>query len=48
MSTTPFPGHFATKTRDYSTTLGALREARAAWHRRHTPTPRATTLVRAH
>lgn len=28
--------------------LGALREARAAWHRRHAPTPEATTLVLAH
>ncbi|WP_406084474.1 replication initiator [Streptomyces virginiae] len=43
-----FRGHFSTKTRTYSTTLGALREARAAWHRRHTPTPEATTLVLAH
>ncbi|WP_331738194.1 MULTISPECIES: replication initiator [unclassified Streptomyces] len=43
-----FRGHFSTKTRTYSTTLGALREARAVWHRRHTPTPEATTLVLAH
>ncbi|CAM5437891.1 replication initiator [Streptomyces avidinii] len=42
-----FRGHFSTKTRTYSTTLGALREARTAWHRRHTPTPEATTLVLA-
>ncbi|MFF4962986.1 replication initiator [Streptomyces sp. NPDC001222] len=27
-----FRGHFSTKTRTYSTTLGALRNARAAWH----------------
>ncbi|MFD0294904.1 replication initiator [Streptomyces sp. NPDC059616] len=43
-----FRGHFSTKTRAYSTTLGALRDARAAWHRRHTPAPEATTLVLAH
>ncbi|MFF4121035.1 replication initiator [Streptomyces sp. NPDC001714] len=43
-----FRGHFSTKTRAYSTTLGALRAARATWHRRHTPTPSATTLVLAH
>ena len=28
-----FRGHFSTKTRRYSTTLGALREARAAWRK---------------
>ncbi|MFC9427261.1 replication initiator [Streptomyces sp. NPDC056987] len=28
-----FRGHFSTKTRRYSTTLGTLREARAAWQR---------------
>ena len=28
-----FRGHFSTKTRRYSTTLGALREARAQWRR---------------
>ncbi len=28
-----FRGHFSTKTRRYSTTLGALREARAEWRR---------------
>ncbi|WP_374228203.1 replication initiator [Streptacidiphilus sp. ASG 303] len=28
-----FRGHFSTKTRRYSTTLGALRDARAAWRR---------------
>ncbi|MFH9798243.1 replication initiator [Streptomyces virginiae] len=43
-----FRGHFSTKTRAYSTTLGALRAARAAWHRRHTPPPSPTTLVLAH
>ncbi|MGV9991617.1 replication initiator [Streptomyces sp. NPDC003374] len=43
-----FRGHFSTKTRAYSTTLGALRNARAAWHRRHTPPPSPTTLVIAH
>src|SRR5205823_2611029 len=29
-----FGGHFATKSRRYSTTLRALRAARRAWHRR--------------
>ncbi|MGG7608003.1 replication initiator [Streptomyces sp. ZG43] len=43
-----FRGHFSTKTRAYSTTLGALRAARAAWHRRHTAPPSPTTLVLAH
>ncbi|MFD3542994.1 replication initiator [Streptomyces sp. NPDC058662] len=43
-----FRGHFSTKTHAYSTTLGALRAARAAWHRRHTPPPSPTTLVLAH
>ncbi|ARP70195.1 replication initiation protein [Streptomyces pluripotens] len=43
-----FRGHFSTKTRAYSTTLGALRAARAAWQRRHTPPPSPTTLVLAH
>ncbi|MGQ4413201.1 replication initiator [[Kitasatospora] papulosa] len=42
-----FRGHFSTKTRTYSTTLGALRHARAAWHRRHTPAPGPSTLVLA-
>ncbi len=28
-----FRGHFSTKSRRYSTTLGALREARAEWRR---------------
>ncbi|MFI1957106.1 replication initiator [Streptomyces althioticus] len=43
-----FRGHFSTKTRAYSTTLGALRAARAAWHRRHSAPPSPTTLVLAH
>ncbi|MFG3505589.1 replication initiator [Streptomyces sp. NPDC047821] len=44
-----FGGHFSTRTRAYSTTLGALRAARAAWHhRRHTPPPSPTTIVLAH
>ncbi|MFG2561618.1 replication initiator [Streptomyces sp. NPDC048496] len=43
-----FRGHFSTKTRTYSTTLGALRAARAAWQRRHTPPPSPTTFVIAH
>jgi hypothetical protein len=30
-----YRGHFATKSRRYSTTLRALRAARADWHRRH-------------
>jgi len=32
-----FGGHFSTKSRRYSTTLGALRAARRAWHRSQTP-----------
>ena len=28
-----YSGHFLTKSRGYSTTFGALRDARAAWHR---------------
>jgi hypothetical protein len=46
-----FRGHFSTKTRHYSTTLGALRTARAEWHRlqNQPPTPEpATTLVLSH
>lgn len=42
-----FRGYFSTKTRACSSTLGALRAARAAWHRRHTPPPSPTTLVLA-
>lgn len=42
-----FRGHFSTP-RTYSTTLGALRDARAVWHRRHAPAPEPTTLVIAH
>jgi hypothetical protein len=36
-----FGGHFSTKSRRYSTTLGALRAARRAWHRAQTPAPPA-------
>ncbi|MFF8267732.1 replication initiator [Streptomyces sp. NPDC016562] len=43
-----FRGHFSTKTRAYSTTLGALRAARAAWHRGHAPPASPPTLVLAH
>ncbi|MFI8080475.1 replication initiator [Kitasatospora sp. NPDC086009] len=52
-----FRGHFSTKTRKYSTTLGALRDARAAWRRAQTlehlhspdtPATEDTTLVLAH
>ncbi|MEU6540816.1 replication initiator [Streptomyces sp. NPDC047000] len=47
-----FRGHFATKSRRYSTTLGALRTARADWRRAQTapPVPQdgETTLVLAH
>jgi hypothetical protein len=55
-----FRGHFSTKTRHYSTTLGALRQARAEWRRLQvaitrgeTPPPTngpqdETTLVLAH
>ena len=32
-----FRGHFSTKSRRYSTTLRALRTARATWRRRQTP-----------
>ncbi|WP_411158450.1 replication initiator [Streptomyces sp. CBMA291] len=42
-----FRGHFSTRSRAYSTTLSALRTARAAWHRRHTPPPSPTALVLA-
>jgi hypothetical protein len=46
-----FRGHFSTKSRRYSTTLGALRDARAQW-RRAQATPEGqteeTTLVLAH
>ncbi|MFE6283113.1 replication initiator [Streptomyces sp. NPDC057877] len=47
-----FRGHFSTKSRNYSTTLGALREARRSWRteqaRAHAGLPKsdpATTLV---
>jgi hypothetical protein len=47
-----FRGHFSTKSRRYSTTLGALRDARAEWRRAQTApvvdTGQATTLVLAH
>ncbi|MFB6556890.1 replication initiator, partial [Streptomyces sp. NPDC056405] len=52
-----FRGHFSTKTRHYSTTLGALRTARAEWQRLQAqpnppgPAPTATdetTLVLSH
>jgi hypothetical protein len=47
-----FRGHFSTKSRRYSTTLGALRDARAEWRRAQTaaangPEPE-TTYVLAH
>jgi hypothetical protein len=47
-----FRGHFSTKSRRYSTTLGALRDARAEWRRAQTapavPQDGDTTLVLAH
>ncbi|MFC7814678.1 replication initiator [Streptomyces sp. NPDC057367] len=47
-----FRGHFSTKSRRYSTTLGALRDARADWRRAQAapPVPQdgETTLVLAH
>lgn len=46
-----FRGHFSTKSRRYSTTLGALRDARAAWRRAQLATEHdieETTLVLAH
>ncbi|GCD36209.1 replication initiation protein [Streptomyces chrestomyceticus JCM 4735] len=47
-----FRGHFSTKSRRYSTTLGALRNARAEWRRAQaaaeTGTDQDTTLVLAH
>ncbi|MFI9767367.1 replication initiator [Streptomyces sp. NPDC052415] len=47
-----FRGHFSTKSRRYSTTLGALRDARAEWRRAQAapPVPQQgeTTLVLAH
>jgi hypothetical protein len=44
-----FRGHFSTKTRRYSTTLGALRDARAEYRRAQTnPHPGDTTYVLAH
>ncbi|MFD7506033.1 replication initiator [Streptomyces sp. NPDC059850] len=47
-----FRGHFSTKSRRYSTTLGALRDARAAWRRAQAAAAELeqdeTTLVLAH
>jgi hypothetical protein len=47
-----FRGHFSTKSCRYSTTLGALRDARAEWRRAQaataTPQDGETTLVLAH
>ncbi|MGA5165699.1 MULTISPECIES: replication initiator [Streptomyces] len=47
-----FRGHFSTKSRHYSTTLGALRDARAEWRRAQAataaPQDGETTLVLAH
>ncbi|MEU0189846.1 replication initiator [Streptomyces afghaniensis] len=47
-----FRGHFSTKSRRYSTTLGALRDARAEWRRAQAataaPQDGETTLVLAH
>ncbi|MEU9965145.1 replication initiator [Streptomyces malaysiensis] len=47
-----FRGHFSTKSRRYSTTLGALRDARAAWRRAQAAAADSgsdgTTLVLAH
>lgn len=48
-----FRGHFSTKSRRYSTTLGALRDARAAWRRAQTAVTNPdrepeTTYVLAH
>ncbi|MEU2775166.1 replication initiator, partial [Streptomyces sp. NPDC007162] len=47
-----FRGHFSTKSRRYSTTLGALRDARADWRRAQSAPPAPqdgeTTLVLAH
>ncbi|MEV5913405.1 replication initiator [Streptomyces chartreusis] len=48
-----FRGHFSTKSRRYSTTLGALRDARADWRRAQAAPPTGpqdggTTLVLAH
>ena len=43
-----YRGHFATKSRRYSTTMRALRAARRDWHRRQHPQAQAyrdTTIV---
>ncbi|THA27670.1 replication initiation protein [Streptomyces sp. RKND-216] len=42
-----FRGHFSTKTRRYSTTLGALRQARAEWRRLQAAIARGDTEVPA-
>ena len=36
-----FRGHFATKSRRYSVTLGRLRGERRSWRQRHSPDPPA-------
>ena len=44
-----YRGHFATKSRRYSTTMRALRAARRDWHRRQQPNARGTgerTVIR--
>jgi hypothetical protein len=41
-----YSGHFLTKSRGYSTTFGALRDARVQWHRERNgegPEPKTTT-----
>ncbi|MFF8312725.1 replication initiator [Streptomyces lydicus] len=43
-----FRGHFSTKTRRYSTTLGALREARAQWRRLQAAIARGDTPSEPH
>ena len=41
-----FRGHFATKSRRYSVTLGRLRGERRAWRQRHSPTTDPTSRTR--
>ncbi|MGA4951469.1 replication initiator [Streptomyces lydicamycinicus] len=43
-----FRGHFSTKTRRYSTTLGALRQARAEWRRLQAAIARGDTPPQPH
>nr|WP_315986780.1 replication initiator [Streptomyces sp. Isolate_219] len=43
-----FRGHFSTKTRRYSTTLGALRQARAEWRRLQSAIARGDTSPQPH